>query len=113
LPEVKWTANLEALYEFLNTSYSWSALVALFGYASRYLNRPSALLSYATRAVYPFYILHQSVIISLAYPMTNWAWSPELKFLCLALGTFGLCWALYEFLIKRWKLTRLVFGVNG
>jgi hypothetical protein len=28
-------------------------------------------------------------------------------------GTFGLCWILYEFLIKRWKATRLVFGVNG
>ena len=113
LPEVKWTVSLEALYEFLNTAYSWSALVAIFGYADRYLNRPSALLSYANRAVYPFYILHQSVIISLAYPITNWSWSPELKFLCLAVGTFGVCWVLYAFLIKRWRVTRLVFGVNG
>jgi len=37
---------------------SWSWLFALFGFSSTYLNRPSKLLTYLTKAVYPIYILH-------------------------------------------------------
>lgn len=111
--EVKWTFALGALYEFINTSYSWSALVAIFGYANEYLNKPSAVLSYTNRAVYPFYILHQTIIICLAYPMINWAWPAELKFVVLVVGTFGICWALYEGIIKRFGVTRLLFGMTG
>ena len=87
--------------------------MAIFGYANQYLNRPSALVSYANRAVYPFYILHQTIIICLAYPMIDWTWMPELKFIVLAVGTFGICWALYEGIIRRFALTRLLFGVTG
>lgn len=111
--EVKWTFELEVLNSLITTSYSWSALMAIFGYANQYLNRPSAVIGYANRAVYPFYILHQTIIICLAYPMIDWTWAPELKFVLLALGTFGLCWALYEGIIKRFGVTRLLFGVTG
>lgn len=112
LPDYTMSAGLEAAYEFLNTAYSWSALVAIFGYADRYLNRPSAALSYANRAVYPFYILHQTVIICLAYPLTNWTLAPAAKFLLLVTGTFCICWVLYEGLIRRWKVTQLLFGMT-
>ena len=37
---------------------SWSWLFALFGFSSTYLNRPSKLLTYLAKAVYPIYILH-------------------------------------------------------
>ena len=37
---------------------SWSWLFALFGFSSTYLNSPSKLLTYLTKAVYPIYILH-------------------------------------------------------
>lgn len=111
--EVKWTFALEALYEFINTSYSWSALVAIFGYAFEYLNKPGKILGYVNRTVYPFYILHQTVIISLAYPMIDWTWAAEWKFVVLVAGTFGVCWALYEGIIKRFSLTRLLFGMTN
>ena len=37
---------------------SWSWLFALFGFSATYLNMPSKLLTYLTKAVYPIYILH-------------------------------------------------------
>jgi len=37
---------------------SWSWLFALFGFGSTYLNHPSKILTYLSKAVYPIYIMH-------------------------------------------------------
>jgi glucans biosynthesis protein C len=112
LPDYRISPLIEAVYELLNTTYSWAALCTIFGYAAHYLNQPSPLLTYCNRAVYPFYILHQSVIICLAYPMTHWGMWPIGKFGLIVLGTFGVCYLLYELLIRRVGIFRLLFGVS-
>jgi hypothetical protein len=50
----------EALIKVVNF---WAWILVLFGYAAKYLNQKSALLSYCNTAVYPFYILHQTITI--------------------------------------------------
>src|SRR5690606_13252874 len=47
--------------------YMWPALLAIFGWGHAWLNRPMRWLPYATEAVYPWYILHQSLIVLAAY----------------------------------------------
>ena len=47
--------------------YIWAALCAILGWGHTLLNRPFRWLPWATQAVYPWYILHQSLIVLLAY----------------------------------------------
>ncbi len=89
---------------------SW--LLLLFALSSRYLNIKSKAVAYWNRAVYPFYILHQTVIILLAWWVLDSDWGLFLKFSFISIGCFLICWVLYEFIIKRFKITRLFFGVR-
>ncbi|PHN03143.1 acyltransferase family protein [Flavilitoribacter nigricans] len=86
-------------------------LVVIFGYGAKYLNRPSPLLAYCNRAVYPFYIFHQTLIIIFAYFLIEKEWSLGVKFTILTVATFFSCWGLYE-LVRRFKLGRILFGIK-
>ncbi|MEL6674499.1 MAG: acyltransferase family protein [Bacteroidota bacterium] len=99
----------EALVKVIN---AWSWILVIFGYGAQYLNKPSRLLSYCNEAVYPFYILHQTLTIILAYYLMDLPWGFWPKFLILAIGTFGGCWLLYEGFIRRFAVTRLLFGLK-
>ncbi|NAS12454.1 acyltransferase family protein [Poritiphilus flavus] len=97
---------------FLKVFNLWSWILAIFGYGARYLNKPSKLLAYCNEAVYPFYILHQTVTISIGYYLMDLNWGFVPKFLVLTLGTFGISWILYEFGIRRWRAIRPLFGLK-
>lgn len=99
----------EALLKTVNL---WSWILTIFGYAAVYLNKESKLLQYSNRAVYPFYILHQSVMITIGYYLMDLDWGLVPKLLIMMLGTFGVCWLLYEFLIRRIFFLRPLFGLK-
>lgn len=90
----------------------WSWIIVLFGYSATWLNQKSKALNYCNTAVYPFYILHQTVTIVIAYFIMNWDTSLWIKFGILSAGTFGISWLLYEFLIRRIALLRPLFGLK-
>ena len=91
---------------------AWVWILALIGYAAAYLNKPSRKLSYANEAVYPFYILHQTVMIVLAYYLKNVDMCLSVKFITMVIGTFGITWLLYEFGIRRFVWIRPLFGMR-
>lgn len=97
---------------FLKVLNQWSWILALFGFAAKYLNKKSKILNYSNEAVYPFYILHQTVMIVIAYFMIDINWSSGLKAFIMIVGTFGGSWFLYESLIRRWKYIRPLFGLK-
>lgn len=92
--------------------YMWSALLAIFGWGHAWLNRPMRWLPYATEAVYPWYILHQSLIVLAAYwliPLRLGAWLEP----ALVIGlTVSGCLLLHEFLIRRVGFLRPLFGLK-
>ncbi|WP_252936423.1 acyltransferase family protein [Roseivirga pacifica] len=96
----------------LKTTNFWSWILVIFAYAAKYLNRPSRALAYCNRAVYPFYILHQTVTIIIGYWLTELNWPFVTKAFIMVVGTFGACWLLYEFLIKRTPILGFVFGLK-
>ncbi|MGB5820252.1 MAG: acyltransferase family protein [Saonia sp.] len=99
----------EALVKMFNL---WSWILALFGYAAHYMNKPSKVLSYANESVYPFYILHQTVTLIIGYYIMDLAWGFFPKFSILVLVTFFGSWLVYEFGIRRWKIIRPLFGLK-
>lgn len=99
----------EALIKVLNC-FAW--IIVLFGYSAKFLNKKSKLLAYCNTAVYPFYILHQTITIILGYYVMNWEMGFFLKFSIMAIGTFFFSWILYEFLIRRLIWLWPLFGLK-
>ncbi len=99
----------EALIKVFNV---WSWILTLFGFAATYLNRPSKRLSYCNAAVYPFYILHQTITLTIGYFVMNLDWSLGVKSGIMVIGTFLGSWIIYEAFIRPWKWMRPVFGVK-
>jgi hypothetical protein len=90
----------------------WTWIFVLFGYAAMYLNRPSQVLRYCNRAVYPFYILHQTLTVAIAYLIMDLNWGFWTKALVLLTGTFGGCLLLYQFVILPVKWLHPFFGLK-
>jgi len=90
----------------------WTWVLTMTGYAATYLNKPGKALKYANEAVYPFYILHQTIIIALGYYLKNVEMGLAIKFSIMALGTFGGAWLIYEFGIRRFSWIRPLFGMK-
>ncbi|MDF0715180.1 acyltransferase family protein [Muricauda sp. 334s03] len=97
---------------FLKVVNLWSWILVLFAYAAQYLNKPSKGLAYANRAVYPFYILHQTVTISIAYYLMDLSWGFVPKAFILVLGTFGISWLIYDLVILRIPVLHPLFGLK-
>jgi hypothetical protein len=100
---------IEALLKVVNL---WSWILVLFGVAAKYLNKPSRVIAYSNKAVYPFYILHQTITVVLGYYLMHLDWGFWPKFIILVLGTFGISWLLYEVLIRRIPVLRPLFGLK-
>jgi len=98
---------------FLKVVNLWSWILVLFGLAAKYLNKPSRVIAYSNKAVYPFYILHQTITVVLGYYLMNLDWGFWSKFSLLIVGTFGISWLLYELIIRRIALLRPLFGLKG
>jgi glucans biosynthesis protein C len=86
-------------------------ILMIIGYAGRYLNKKSTVLSYMNEAILPWYILHQSVIIIAAMTLANYSLGGFVEPLLVVIVTFALCAVGYE-LIKRNNLTRFAFGMK-
>jgi hypothetical protein len=104
--------NKDIIFAFIGVINGWSWILALIGYSSTYLNKPSRILSYANEAVYPFYILHQTLMIVLCYNLKNVEMCLFVKFSIITIGTFGISWLFYEFGIRRWVCIRPLFGMK-
>jgi peptidoglycan/LPS O-acetylase OafA/YrhL len=101
------------LYRALTVINGWCWLMAIFGFARKHLNFSNRFLHYANEAVYPFYILHQTIIICIAYYMINWQMSISLKFLIISSSMFLITLFLYECIIRRVKVLRVLFGLKS
>jgi glucan biosynthesis protein C len=97
---------------FLKVVNIWSWILVLFAYAAQYLNKPSKGLAYSNRAVYPFYILHQTVTVVIGYYLMDLRWGFLPKAFVLVVGTFGISWLIYDLIILRIPLLHPLFGLK-
>jgi hypothetical protein len=118
-PEAFHNSNLlRTLYSFNRIGLTWFSVLMTVGYGYRYLNRnPSwngrPILPHLNEAVYPFYILHQTVIILIGYyVLTKTNLGVYDGFLTVSLLSLAVCVATYLLLIRPFKLTRLLFGLK-
>jgi glucan biosynthesis protein C len=91
--------------------YLWAALLAILGWARVMLDRPWPWLAWANESVYPWYVVHQTVIIVLVVWLAPLALGPVLEPALLLLGTLAGCWLLTA-AIRRSTWLRPLFGLR-
>ncbi len=89
----------------------WLCLCALFGFALEHLNRPSRWLSYLSPGVYPFYLVHQTLILLLAFYLGPVSLGPVFEPIVIIAATVGGCLLIYE-VVRRVTMLRPLFGLK-
>lgn len=97
----------------LRDAYLWIAICAVLGWGHACLNRPFRWLPYAREAVYPWYILHQSVLLAIAWYVLPLDLGPVAEPALVLAGTIGGCALLHACLIRRMRWLRPLFGLHA
>ncbi|MFO7963117.1 MAG: acyltransferase family protein [Desulfobacterales bacterium] len=87
-------------------------IFALIGLGEKYLNFNNRFLGYANEAVLPFYILHQTVLLLIGYRIVRLQVHSFVKYVIISGISFITIMALYDFFIKRFPITRFLFGMK-
>ncbi len=92
--------------------FTWTWILVFLGYGRQYLGFGNRLLAWARDASYPIYILHQTVIIVIAYFVIRQPWAAWTKYWVVLGGTLVVCVLMYEYLLRRVGFLRLAFGIK-
>jgi glucan biosynthesis protein C len=90
----------------------WTWILAIFGFGLVRLNVRTPVLDYANEAVLPFYILHQTILLTVGFYVVNWTIPDFVKWVIIAPVSFDISMALYELLVRRINLLRVLFGMK-
>lgn len=112
LPSEILPMNRTLMWGFTSLLVKWFWIALILGYAKKHLNYTNSTLKYCNGLIYPFFILHQTIIIIIGYYVIDWGMPAYSEFLIIVLSTFILCGLLYEFVIKRINILRLLFGIK-
>ena len=91
-------------------SWCWSAFMLFIG--TRFLDHDSKALRYGQETLLPFFVLHQPVVLVVAYFAVQWQASIGIKMIAVLIGAFLLTIGLCELLVKRVGFLRLLFGMK-
>ena len=98
--------------DMLYTAQRLVGVLLMLALAQRFLNHDHPKLALLNCAVFPFYLLHQSVIIGLAYYFSPLQLGPWLEPTLIILFTFGLCALVFRGL-SYGALLRPLFGMKA
>lgn len=91
---------------------AWAWLFAAVGYGREYLNKKHRALNYINQAVYPFYILHQTIIVIIVYYVVKTTDTVGMKYFFTAGLSFFLSVMIYHLFIRPWAIMRFLFGMK-
>ena len=92
---------------------TWFFLVAIFGFARGHVNRTNAALPYLAESAFPVYLLHQTSIVVVGYPIIQLPFGIAAKFFLLLVSSVIVTLVIYHFVVRRFSVTRLLFGMRG
>ncbi|MFI7446516.1 acyltransferase family protein [Nonomuraea sp. NPDC049714] len=82
------------------------------GEAAERGGRPRRMYDYLAGAVLPVYILHQPVVVGVAYVVVGWRAPVAVKFAVIVVASLALTFAVYDVLVRRTPVTRFLFGMR-
>ncbi len=109
-PEISYTPAFVA-FATLHGLNTWLWLVAVVRTGRTYLRFENRLLRYVRDAVYPTYILHQTVVVAVGSLVVSWEVGVTGKFGFIVLASLAVTLVLYEF-VQRIGVLRPLFGLK-
>ncbi len=109
LREMQWP--MRSIGPWAYSVQQWCAIVAALGFAQLHLNRDGPARRYLTEAVFPVYIVHQTLILLLAHSLEPLTLSPVLEGGMLVVLTLMLSIVGFE-LVRRVRWFRPLFGLQ-
>ena len=91
---------------------SLSCGITAMGYFKRYFNKEHSYRKILNEAIYPFYLLHQPVLIFVGYFVLDWNVSYALQALYIILISLFFIIVSYWFIIRKVNFLRVVFGMK-
>jgi hypothetical protein len=96
---------------FSVNSWCWTLVVLSVG--MRFLNTSNKYLRYGQEMIMPFFLVHQPVIIAIAFFVVQWELNLWMKLLIVVLSSFTISLGVYELLVKRIAPLRGMLGMKG
>ena len=97
---------------FFFTLIGWGWALFVLALAMKHLNFSNKLLVYGNETIMPFYLLHQPVIIVVAYFVVPWEVGILVKILVIGISSLLIALGLVELLIRPFKPMRRLFGMK-
>ena len=102
----------DVLLFFINSFNIWFLLLAVLGFGQKYLSSDSKVLPYIREAAYPFYLIHQTVIVAIGFYVVQWKAGALPKFIVICLVSLVLTVLLYDLVVRRVDVIRFLFGMK-
>ena len=89
----------------------WISILVLLVAGKRFFNEKTSFTEYFNRASYPIYILHQSILVALAYYVVQVSDVLLVQVFCICIGSFLLTVLAYHF-IRLMPVIRKMIGIR-
>ncbi|HJV40750.1 acyltransferase family protein [Caulobacter sp.] len=104
--------QLKLVMRFVFAADTWCAIIAILGFGAKHLTKGGPVLRYLTLGVFPFYLVHQTLIVIMAHHLAKLGLPQGLEGATLVAATFAGCFATYE-IVRRIPGVRILFGLKG
>ena len=91
-------------------SWCWTLFFLFIG--MRFLDYTNKWLQYGQEMIMPFFLLHQPVIVLIAFFVVQWDINLWAKLFVVVLGSFTISVGIYELILKRVGIIRNVLGMK-
>lgn len=88
----------------------WIGVLALMGMGRHLFDRTNNFAAYMGAASYPVYIIHQAILVAIAYYVVKLTIPPALQFMAIVIFSILLTFASYE-ILRRIPGVRALFGI--
>ncbi|MGJ3231910.1 MAG: acyltransferase family protein [Oceanicaulis sp.] len=105
-PAALWAAR------FARVVYAWTMILTLLGLARRFLTGDGPVRRYLTEAIFPVYILHQTIIVAAGYTLTRLGLDVWTEFALLIVITVAGSFAGFE-IARRIPVLRPLMGLKA
>ncbi len=105
-PALIWTARMARIV------FMWSIILTLLGAARRWLDHDGPVRRYLTAAVFPWYILHQTITIMVGFAIRDAGFGVWTEFAIVVGATFAGCIIGFE-IVRHIPVLRLVLGMKA
>ena len=90
---------------------TWVGILAILGTGKKYLNKSNTVTRYFSKAAFPLYYFHQSVLVVLGYFVLKYTSIVWIQFSIIMIGSFIITIMCYE-VFRRFKISSFLFGIK-